>query len=196
VSAREGTIDDDRYTVVDIDIPLPEIWTFSELGTDERTEAETELTTMLADKVDDPAAVATASVDEFMERIGGGSQPLLLGSFREEMDDGSILSASLIVSKNELSGSLDPWRNAYPDAVEVAVMDEVALRTFEQSKVQMPELFDEPLTVCTWRYLVPFDERSILMFTFSSPNHELTEELEDHFGDIMNDVGITANAPA
>ena len=183
---------DDRYALVDVEVPLPEIWTFSTLGADERSDAEAELARMLADKVDDPAAVAEASVIEFFERIGGGGAPLMLASFREVLDDDSVLTASLMVTKNELGGSLEPWRDAYPDAAEVMVDGETALRTFEQTTVEVTGLFDEPLTVSTWRYLVPFDPRSILMFAFSSPNSELGDELVQHFDEIMDDVQVVS----
>ncbi len=183
---------DDRYALVDIDVPLPEIWTFSTLSADERSDAEAELALLLADKVEDPAAVAEASVIEFFERIGGGGAPLMLASFREVLDDDSVLTASLMVTKNELGGSLEPWRDAYPDAAEMTVDGETALRTFEQSTVAVSGLFDQPLTVSTWRYLVPFDPRSILMFTFSSPNAELGDELSEYFDEIMDDVHVVS----
>ena len=77
---------------------------------------EAELVELLDEHVDDPEAVAAASYDEFMERVGGGSTPLLIASFREEMDDGSLLSASLSVTRNEVTGDLDAWSDAYADA--------------------------------------------------------------------------------
>lgn len=181
---------DDHVEYVDIDVPLPEIWTFNGLDTDDRSAAVAELTELLDCQVDDPDAVASSSMDEFLDRVSGGGTPLLIASFREEMDDESILSAALVVAKNSVGGSLDPWRGAYADAVEVTVLGEPALRTFEQSMVQAADLFDEPLTVVTWRYLVPFDARSILMFSFSSPNAELDEELLEHFDEIMAGVEI------
>jgi len=191
--ARAGV---DRFELLDVDVPLPEIWTFHELDADGLRVAEAEVAEMLADKVDDPEAVAAASVEEFMERIGGGARPLLVASFREEMSDGSIFTGSLNVVKNDLGGSLDPWREAYADADDVEVMGESALRTFEQATVQLPGLFDEPLTVCTWRYLVPFDPRSILMFTFSSPNSELADDLVEYFDDIMANVQTASDVDA
>ena len=190
--AATRTADDDRYELVDIDVPLPEIWTFNDLGSDNRSATEAELAELLADKVDDPDAVAASSMDEFLDRVGGGGTPLLIASFREEMDDESILSASLVVAKNDVGGSLDPWRQAYADAVDVTVLGEPALRTYERTMVRAGDLFDDDLTVVTWRYLVPFDARSILMFSFSSPNAELDGELLEHFDDIMADVEFSA----
>lgn len=185
--------EDDRYALVDVEIPLPEIWSFSTLGDDDRSEAEAELALMLDDKVDDPAEVAAASVVEFFERIGGGGAPLMLASFREVLDDDSVLTASLMVTKNDLDGSLDPWRDAYPDAAEVTIDGATALRTFEQTTVEVSGVFDEPITVSTWRYLIPFDPRSILMFAFSSPNSELGGELVQHFDEIMDDVHVVSD---
>lgn len=174
---------------VDVNVPLPEMWTCSTLGTDELARARADLAEMLGDRVDEPAAVADDSVEEFLAKVGGGSAPIMLASFREEVEDG-ILAGSMIVARNELGGSLEPWRTAYPDTVDVTVDGGAALRTFEQAKVNAPDLFDEPLTLLTWRYLVPFDDRSILMFTFTSPNAELEDELLEHFDDIMAGVHV------
>jgi hypothetical protein len=184
VNARFAT------TSVDIEMPLPPIWTFDEVGPERRTDVEAELVELLGDAVDDPAAVAAASYDEFMERVGGGSAPLLVASFREEMDDGSVLSASLTVSKNAVTGDLAAWSDAYPGSDVITVADEPALRAFEQATVEATGLFDEPLTVSTWRYVVAFDRQSVLLFTFSSPNAELGDLLDGHFDGIMADVRI------
>lgn len=178
-------------TTVDIEMPLPSIWTFDEVGSERRSEVEAELVELLGDHVEDPAAVAAASYEEFMERVGGGSAPLMVASLREEMDDGSVLSASLTVSKNAVTGDLASWGDAYSDSDAITVADEPALRTFEQATVEATGLFDEPLTVSTWRYVVAFDRQSVLLFSFSSPNAELGDLLVEHFDGIMAGVRIT-----
>ncbi|MEL6894275.1 MAG: hypothetical protein AAFP84_21970 [Actinomycetota bacterium] len=180
--------------LVDISIPLTEIWTHHVLGADERANAEAEITSLLAGDVDDPETVAAATMEEFVERIGGGSIPMLVASFREEMDDGSIFAASLVVTKNELSGSLEPWSEAYgDDAVGVDVAGAPALRIDERSRVAAGALFDEPVEILTWRFVVPFDARSVLMFAFSSPNHDLADILLEHVEEIMSGVEIAGS---
>ena len=177
--------------LLDIELQLPEIWSFHELDATTLARTEGEIAEMLAGKVDDPAVVAHDSVEEFMNQAGGGGEPLLLAGFREEMDDGSMLTASLTVSKNGLGGSLEPWRDAYPDADDVEVLGDEALRTFEQTVAHVPELFEEPLTMLTWRYIVPFDVRSVLLFAFTTPNAELDDLMLDHFEFIMSGLTIT-----
>ncbi len=183
--------------LVDIAIPLADMWTYHELGASERATAESELAEMLADQVDDPEAVASASMDEFMQKLGAGSLPLLVASFREDLndeddDESAILAASLIVTKNDLSGSLDPWREAYgDDADEVEVLDAPALRIEERMNVKSGDLFAEPVQVVTWRYVVPFGPKSVLLFAFSTPNHELDDLLLAHVDEIMRGVTIT-----
>ena len=171
---------------VDLELSLPDFWTTIDPSESERETAQAELTELLAGKVDDPDGVAEQSMNDFFERLGvGGNAPQLIASFRLELDDDSVLSASLIVAKNELGGSLDPWSDAYPDHEDVVVDGSEALRTSERSTVQIEQLYDEPLTVCTWRFIVPFDRRSVLTFAFSTPNHELDDLLLDHFDEIM-----------
>jgi hypothetical protein len=177
-------------TEVDIDVPLPEIWTFEPVDPDRRGVVEAELVELLGEHVDDPEAVAAVAYDEFMERVGAGTAPLLIASFREEMDDGSLLSASLNVTRNEVTGDLDAWSDAFADATELTVAGESALRTFARSTVEVTGLFDEPITVSTWRYVVAFDPRSVLLFTFSSPNSDLDDLFEEHFDAIMSEVHI------
>lgn len=178
---------------IDLELELPDTWTITELGESDRDAAEAEMAELLDGKVDDPQAVAESSMIEFFERLGaGGNAPLLFASLRFELDDDSILAASLIVSKNDVAGQLDAWRDAYPDSTDVTVDGEPAVRTFEQSHARVEQLFDEPLTVCTWRYIVPFERSSVLMFSFSSANHELTDILQDHFDEIMSTARIGA----
>lgn len=176
--------------LVDLHVPLPEIWEATELSAEERDRATIDLAQMLDGAVDDPDTVAEESVAEFMGRLGGGGRPLLIASMREELDDGSVLAASLTVVRNELGGDLEPWRQAYPGADDVEVMDRPALRAHEETVVRAPDLFDEPLTLVSWRYLVPFDAGSVLMFSFSSPNGELDDLLVDHFDAIMAGVAL------
>ena len=119
---------------------------------------------------------------------------MFVATLRHEMEDESLLSASLVVTKNDLTGELDPWRDVYEGSDEVTVMDAPALRTFEESHLNAPELFDEPITVRTWRYVVPFDVRSTLLFSFTTPNSELQDSLLAHFETIMERVEIVAVA--
>ncbi len=175
---------------VDLHVPLPEIWSYFDLGADGRSEATAELAGMLAGKVDDPEAVAAESVTEFLDKVGGGSAPIMLASLRVEMDDGSLLAATMMVTRNDLGASLEPWRAAYADSVDVTVNEAAALRTFEQVHTQVGDLFEGPLTIVAWRYVVPMDDHSVLLFTFSSPNAELAEELLEHFEDIMSEVRV------
>lgn len=186
-----STVDPDFIELVDITLPLPSIWVANEMGDDQLADTEQELIEMLTGKVDDPESTAKQAMADFLDQVGGGRPPLLLASFREVMDDESLLSATLTVTKNELGGSLEPWRQAYADADDIEVMDAPALRTFETTMLNAPELFDEGVHVLTWRYIVPFDERSILMFAFTTPNHELDDIFLEHFDDIMSEVSIT-----
>lgn len=177
---------------VHLDLQLPEIWTITDLSDEAQAATEAELAAMLADDVDDPEVVAAASMEEFRERIGGGSTPVLIASLRQELDDGALLAASLIVTKNDLTGSLEPWTEAYGDAaVDVEVLGAPALRIEERSNVNAGELFDGPVQIVTWRYVVPFDARSVLMFAFSTPNHELDELLLEHVEMIMSGVSVS-----
>lgn len=185
--------------LVDVAVPLPEPWTFHQLGDDDLAATQDELVTLLDGKVDDPRSVAADAMAEFLERIGAGSRPMLLASVREDLGEERILAISLIVTRNELGGSLDPWRDAFQDAedlVEVTVLDEPAVRIASRAMVDAGDLFEEPLQVVTWRYVVPFDDRSVLVFAFSTPNHELDEILLEHVEMIMSGVSISLSEPA
>lgn len=132
-------------------------------------------------------------MDQFRERVGGGNTLLLIAGLREELDDGAVLAASLIVTRSDVTGSLESWTEAYGgDAAEVEVLEAPALRIEERSKVNAGELFDEPLEIVTWRYVVPFDAGSVLLFAFSTPNHELADVLLEHFDEIMSHAVISA----
>lgn len=174
-----------------VDVPMPEFWTANEVSEATRGETERELVDMLAGKVEEPEALATEAYDEFMQRVGGGAQPLLIASFNEELDGGSRITASLMVNRNELTGSLDSWRNAYDgDALELEVSDRPALRTEESTIIPAGALFEDELTVATYRYIVEFDRRSTLVFNFTTPNAELKEIFAEHFDEIMARVTI------
>jgi serine/threonine protein kinase len=85
--------------------------------------------------------------------------------------------------------------DADADATEPTVAGEPALRTFDRATVEVAGLFDEPVTVSTWRYVFAFDPRSVLLFTFSSPNPDLDDLFEDHFEAIMSGVRIGPSTP-
>lgn len=175
----------------DLEVQLPELWTVHTLGDDERAAAIGELTALLDGKVDDPAAVAAESMDEFMVRVGAGSQPVMLASFREALSDESVLCASLIVTHNGLSGSLEPWSEAYGDSAdEIELLGAPALRIEERANVAAGDVFDEAVKIVTWRYVVPVDGRSVAVFAFSTPNHELDELLLTHFDEIMHRISM------
>jgi len=165
------------------------------LGGARRAAARAELGEVRDGKVGDPAAVAEASRDEFMGKIGAGSEPIMLASFRESLSDDSVLGASLIVTRNALGGSLEPWSEAYGDnSVEVDVLGAPALRIEERSAIAAGEIFDEPVHIVTWRYVVPVDASSVVLFAFSTPNHELDELLLAHFDEIMQHISIVPAA--
>lgn len=176
---------------VRIDVPMPPIWTANEVSEATRGDTERELVDMLTGRVDEPEAVATEAYDEFMQRVGGGATPLLIASFKEELDGGSLITASLMVNRNELTGSLDAWRDAYDgDALELEVSDRPALRTDEATTIPAGALFEDDFTVVTYRYIVEFDRRSTLVFNFTTPNAELKEVFAEHFDEIMARVTI------
>ena len=183
----------DRVSLVDIEVPLPELWISNEIDDEGRAATEAELVEMFTGQVDDPETLAAEAYDEFMERIGGGAKPMLVASFREELSDESVLSASLMVAKNELTGSLDQWKTAYADAIEMTVADAPAIRTEEETVLPAGALFLEDVTMVTYRYIVEFDRRSTLLFTFTTPNAELRELLVAHFDEIMTRVTIEAS---
>lgn len=188
---NDDTTDRDTgHDDIELDVPLPEFWVAHQFDDDSMAAAEAEFVSMLEGQVEDPVAVAEASIKEFMARMGGGGIPLLYASMRQDFDDDSFLGASLLVAQNTVGGSIAPWREAYPDHDDVLVAGITSLRTFEESTVNAPALTDEPMHIVTWRYIVPFDPRSVLLFTFSSPNEDLREDLEAYFADIMDDVTL------
>ncbi len=181
-------------TPCDVRVPLPPIWGAHVIDEEKRISTEAEIAEILEGKVDDPEAMAAAQWDDYMQRAGGGTAPLFIASFREDFEDESTLAATMTVIHNQ-AGDLETWAEAFEDAEPCTVSDRDAVLTYEATTVGIPGLADEPITVCTWRWIVDFDETSTVVFSFSSPNHELQKQLYDHYESIMADVTITATEP-
>lgn len=179
----------DPIDPVDIDIQLTEHWTAHRLDDEATAQAIEQIAAALADQVDDATGVARDTYAEFLLRIGGGGDALFYASLDEELDD-TVLAATLTVTRNDLTGDLDAWRDVYEASIDTEVAGAEAIRVVEDTTVQAEELFDEPITICSWRYVVAFGPSSVLIFAFSTPNHELREEFEEHIEAIMAHVTI------
>lgn len=178
----------------DIDVELPEIWESHSLDAEANEEAIQQMAELLADKVDDPELVARETFVEFLQRVGGGGEALMYASVNEELDDESVLAATMTVTRNDLTGDLDAWRDVYEDSIDLTVADHDAIRIVEETMVRADEFFEEPLTVSTWRYVVTLGT-GVMIFAFTTPNHELREVFEDHFDAIMDHVRIQPSEP-
>jgi len=178
----------------DVRMAMPSFWVSHIIDDETRASTEAEMAEMLEGKVEDPEATASATWDEYMAQFGAGNEPLFIANLRHEFDDETVMTATLTAMHNELVGDLETWADAYEDAQACTVDGRDALLTFEATTVQVGELIEEPLTMCTWRWIVSIDESSTALFSFTTPNHELAEPMFGHFETIMADVRI-GNAP-
>lgn len=176
----------------DVRMALPSYWVSHVIDDDTRATTEAEIAEILEGKVDDPEATATATWDEYMAHFGAGNEPLFIANLRHEFEDETVMTATLTAMHNGVVGDLETWADAYGDAQTCTVDGRDALLTFETTTVQVGELIEEPLTMCTWRWIVLLDESSTALFSFTTPNHELAEPLFGHFETIMADVRLGA----
>lgn len=180
----------------DVRMAMPTYWDSHVIDEETRASTEAEIAELLEGKVEDPAATATATWDEYMAQYGAGNEPLFIANLRHEFEDETVMTATLTAMHNELVGDLATWADVYEDSEPRTVDGRDALLTFEATTVQVGELIEQPLTMCTWRWIVAIDGHSTAIFSFTTPNHELAEPMFGHFETIMEEVRIGESAPA
>lgn len=178
-----------------VSVPFPGFWRHNAITPDTRAETEHDLVELLGDRVADPEAVASDMYASFMGKVESTGSPVMIASFAEELPDGKALAASLTVTHNELTGSLDQWRAVYGEVEELTVADRAAIRVVEESAVPAGIVSEEELTIVGYRYIVQVDDHSMLLFNFSTPNSALADLMLDHFESIMAGVTITGIEP-
>lgn len=173
----------------ELTVPLPPAWDRAGFVGAPRDAAVQRLGEEIAALGATPTVGVDQMLDEFARFVGAGSDPLMTAWLHLVDEDDEHLGANLVVVRNSVSGELGTWSETFPDAVGLELAGRPALKIRSESEVSGGP-FARPAVLVTWRYVLPLDDESVLLFTFTSLNAAVAEVLDEYFDRIMAAVTI------